>query len=41
MLNLTAFLPFKITEYIKEESNDIIKNTGCIKNMLNTITETK
>lgn len=38
MLNFNAFFPFKYTEYINDEIKDMIKNIGCIKNMLNNIT---
>ncbi len=41
MLNFTALFPFNITEYINEDIKDIIRNIGCIKNILNAITEKK
>ena len=41
MLNLRAFLPFKYTEYINDDTKDIIKSIGCIKNILNSITTKK
>ena len=41
ILNFTAPFPFNITEYINEDIKDIIRNIGCIKNILNIMTEKK